>query len=146
MQLPPQDELVLVSSLPPIRAKKLKYFEDANFTSRILPVPDLGKGPRYPDCPPARPNDWGTQERGQHLHLAADTDGAGDTDEGGRAQERVPGDEVAIARPDLDVPESIDGDDSFAGDTALDRLRQAATIRAHGVNEGDKAHDILPAF
>ena len=43
MQLPPQDELVLVSSLPPIRAKKLKYYEDANFIRRVMPVPDLGE-------------------------------------------------------------------------------------------------------
>jgi type IV secretory pathway TraG/TraD family ATPase VirD4 len=33
------DELVLVSSRPPIRAKKARYFEDERFASRILPVP-----------------------------------------------------------------------------------------------------------
>ena len=31
MQLPPADELVLVSGLPPIRAKKLRYYEDRQF-------------------------------------------------------------------------------------------------------------------
>ena len=35
MQLPPDDELVLVSGLAPIRAKKLRYYEDRNFTSRV---------------------------------------------------------------------------------------------------------------
>jgi len=42
MQLPPADELVLVSGLAPIRAKKLRYYEDRNFTSRVLPPPNLG--------------------------------------------------------------------------------------------------------
>ena len=41
MQLPPSDELVLVSGLAPIRAKKARYFEDWRLTKRILPPPDL---------------------------------------------------------------------------------------------------------
>ena len=45
MQLPPQDELVLVSSLPPIRAKKLKYYEDRQF--RPAGVASAGFGKRW---------------------------------------------------------------------------------------------------
>jgi type IV secretion system protein VirD4 len=41
MQLPASDELVLVSGLPPIRARKLRYYEDRNFTTRIFPAPCL---------------------------------------------------------------------------------------------------------
>src|SRR5476649_55957 len=41
MQLPPADELVLVSGLAPIRAKKLRYYEDRNFITRIAPAPVL---------------------------------------------------------------------------------------------------------
>ncbi|AZG78407.1 conjugal transfer protein TraG [Methylocystis rosea] len=41
MQLPPSDELVLVSGLAPIRAKKARYFEDRRLAGRILPPPDL---------------------------------------------------------------------------------------------------------
>jgi type IV secretion system protein VirD4 len=37
MQLPPADELVLVSGVHPIRAKKARYFEDDRFAERILP-------------------------------------------------------------------------------------------------------------
>ena len=37
MQLPPDDELVLVSGVPPIRAKKARYFEDPRLTERVLP-------------------------------------------------------------------------------------------------------------
>jgi type IV secretion system protein VirD4 len=37
MQLPPSDELVLVSGVPPIRAKKARYYEDTRLTERVLP-------------------------------------------------------------------------------------------------------------
>src|SRR5579863_9824584 len=57
MQLPPQDELVLVSGLAPIRARKLRYYEDANFIDRALPAPELAlRG--YRDRPAPRPDDW----------------------------------------------------------------------------------------
>ena len=39
MQLPPSDELVLISGTPPIRAKKARYFKDRRFTMRVLPPP-----------------------------------------------------------------------------------------------------------
>jgi type IV secretion system protein VirD4 len=38
MQLPADDAIVLVSGTPPIRAKKLRYFEDSNFSARCLPA------------------------------------------------------------------------------------------------------------
>lgn len=57
MQLPSDEEIVLVAGHVPVKAKKLKYYEDSNFTSRILPAPRLGfEG--YLDCPPTRPDDW----------------------------------------------------------------------------------------
>jgi type IV secretion system protein VirD4 len=39
MQLPPSDEIVMVAGIPPIRAKKARYFEDDQFQSRILDAP-----------------------------------------------------------------------------------------------------------
>ena len=39
MQLPPEDELVLVSGCQPIRAKKARYYEDRELQARILPPP-----------------------------------------------------------------------------------------------------------
>jgi type IV secretion system protein VirD4 len=41
MQLPPDDELVLVSGCAPIRAKKARYFEDPEMQARILPPPTV---------------------------------------------------------------------------------------------------------
>ncbi|NGX94736.1 MAG: conjugal transfer protein TraG [Bradyrhizobiaceae bacterium] len=40
MQLPPADELVLVSGTPPIRAQKARYFEDRRLNERVRPPPD----------------------------------------------------------------------------------------------------------
>jgi type IV secretion system protein VirD4 len=39
MQLPHDDELVLVSGCHPIRAKKARYYEDRQLQARILPPP-----------------------------------------------------------------------------------------------------------
>ncbi|PWK62001.1 conjugal transfer protein TraG [Roseicyclus mahoneyensis] len=40
MQLPPDDEIVMVVGLPPIRAKKARYFKDPRFVERVLPPPE----------------------------------------------------------------------------------------------------------
>ncbi len=50
MQLPATDELVLVAGTPPIRATKLRYFEDSTFKGRVLPPPTLASGD-YADRP-----------------------------------------------------------------------------------------------
>jgi type IV secretion system protein VirD4 len=54
MQLPPTDELVLVSGLAPIRAKKARYYADRRLAARVLPLPDRQRIARA-----ARPvDDW----------------------------------------------------------------------------------------
>ncbi|MET3645429.1 conjugal transfer protein TraG [Phyllobacterium ifriqiyense] len=52
MQLPPTDEIVMVAGIPPIRGKKVRYYEDARFKERVLPPPNLKR--------PAAvgPDDW----------------------------------------------------------------------------------------
>ena len=54
MQLPPNDEIVMVSGVQPIRAKKARYFEDRRFTERILAPPK----PRAPAERPRPADDW----------------------------------------------------------------------------------------
>jgi type IV secretion system protein VirD4 len=54
MQLPPDDELVLISGCSPIRAKKARYFEDERFRQRLMPPAKLGRI----DGPRDRRNDW----------------------------------------------------------------------------------------
>src|ERR1700681_3717200 len=41
MQLPPHDQLVLVSGIPPIRTRKARYYEDRRLADRILDPPAL---------------------------------------------------------------------------------------------------------
>jgi len=53
MQLPSDDELVLISGCPPIRAKKARYYEDRQLQSRIVPPPT-------PSHTPSRGSDTGS--------------------------------------------------------------------------------------
>ena len=39
MQLPPDDEIVMVAGVHPVRAKKARYYKDARLQARILPAP-----------------------------------------------------------------------------------------------------------
>lgn len=81
MQLPSDEAVVMVSGLAPIRAKKIRYFADANFKPRVLPAPELKPG-RYPDSPAARMDDWS----GMVVNAAIDaspTDSADDSIEDG---------------------------------------------------------------
>ena len=61
MQLPPADELILVSGCHPIRAKKVRYFEDPEMKGRILPPPALTSPSSPPgggSAAPQRHADW----------------------------------------------------------------------------------------
>lgn len=58
MQLPPDDEIVMAAGVPPIRTKKARYFEDARFKERVLPVPaspNAGFTPKADDWSPLKP-------------------------------------------------------------------------------------------
>jgi type IV secretion system protein VirD4 len=57
MQLPPEEAVVMVSSVAPIKARKLRYFADVNFKQRVLPPPALAAS-YYADAPLSRPDDW----------------------------------------------------------------------------------------
>jgi type IV secretion system protein VirD4 len=52
MQLPPSEEIVMVAGIPPVRAKKARYFEDERFRERLLSPPELTP----PDTPLV--DDW----------------------------------------------------------------------------------------
>jgi len=55
MQLPPTDEIVMVSGVHPIRARKARYYEDARLQERILPPP----APTQPKV--SRSDDWSSR-------------------------------------------------------------------------------------
>lgn len=152
MQLPATDELVMVSGLPPIRAKKLRYYQDRNFTARVLPVPFLAEN-GYLDKPEARKDDWSGQVRGIDIRLQTEIDRElpGETD-GGLQQERHPGlPEEATAKPKEPKHDAglglFDESDATADSQAMDRARRLSAVgRAHAINTGDKGDDLLPAF
>ncbi|WP_432769001.1 MAG: conjugal transfer protein TraG [Sphingopyxis sp.] len=57
MQLPPDQEIVMVAGVAPIRASKARYYTDPRFMARILPPPgplEAGEG---------RPDDWTALDR-----------------------------------------------------------------------------------
>jgi type IV secretion system protein VirD4 len=134
MQLAPTDELVLISGHPPIRAKKLRYYEDRRYAARVLPAPALAAD-GYRDRPAARANDWSGQVRGADLRLAGGSDAADGADaEGGLQQARHPVHEIAptiIAEPEaadlLGLGE--DDGDQAAERRAMDRVQQLGTAR-----------------
>jgi len=82
MQLPPDEAVVMVSGHPPIRARKLRYYQDRNFTRRVLPPPALVAG-TYADKPTGRPDDWSGLAIPPPSADAAGSDAGGFADEGG---------------------------------------------------------------
>jgi len=124
MQLPASDELVLISGLAPIRAQKLHYYRDQNFTSRVIAPPPLYTA-YYEDKPKLRSDDWSGQTCEVHprlLELAdSATSGPGVADEGGQQKQRAP---------------ELDG-------KALGSILKSsaeAPDRQHNSNEGDAVH------
>ncbi|MED5500636.1 MAG: conjugal transfer protein TraG [Pseudomonadota bacterium] len=137
MQLPPDEAVVMVSSVAPIKAKKLRYYLDANFKQRVLPVPVLAAG-RYADTPPTRPDDW--RELVVPTVPAASTtasaDGLDDTDDGGSRRLPELSETVAFS-PEPEHPASdlalLDDDDAPLPlpsqlDPAMQRVARQASL------------------
>jgi type IV secretion system protein VirD4 len=148
MQLPPGEELVLVSGVPPIRADKLRYYDDRNFSGRVLPPPVLSEV-GYADAPPSRDHDWVGAVRAPDERLAI---GGGrlSADDGGLQHARQP------ALPSLSrkapVPEQLDlvGLDTEDGDETIALTAPRAMsplLAAHAANQGSaRGDDLMPSF
>ena len=133
MQLPATDELVLIAGTPPIRATKLRYYEDTTFKARVLPPPVLADDD-YTDRPAARTDDWAGIVRGIDARLGAVADGDGDDVGGGLEQARHPGQEIdrqvspdPISADPLGLGE--DDGDLAADQRAMDQARELGTAR-----------------
>ncbi|UCI09515.1 conjugal transfer protein TraG [Mesorhizobium sp. B1-1-8] len=128
MQLPPADEIVMVAGLPPIRAKKARYYEDVRFRDRLLPPPEPARSQNV-DL-----DDW------SHLPVLAraelnETSGAPrQDDEDATESERRLQPELSRARPvektapidnEFEIDPADDADDDAAiGNRRLARLMQ----------------------
>ena len=66
MQLPSDEELVLLAGFSPIKANKIRYFSDQNFTDRVLSPHDISPvSGGYPGAPaPSQRCDWNCPEGG----------------------------------------------------------------------------------
>jgi type IV secretion system protein VirD4 len=139
MQLPPTDEIVLVSGLPPIRAKKARYYEDRRLTARILPPPQLERIDR--DAAPGAPSSYDTDDdwcglvarhenpAAQEVLAAAPSDDEDPANGGIRREPELPEHE-AIAPED---PISTPAPENFiADDLDDDEAIKARILRSQG--------------
>ena len=115
LQLPADAALVLVSGTPPIRARKLAYYTDRNFTMRCLPPPALVRTDR------TNSDDWSGRMRATDARLEQPwsdlVSSAGRTPEMTPPHERAP--ELSDAHADLDLLR----DDDAGGPSACGRRR-----------------------
>ncbi len=149
MQLAPTDELVLVSGTPPIRATKLRYFEDDAFAGRVVPPPSV-EGVSYPDVPPARPDDWTGAVRTVDARLGGSLDEALDApDVGGTEQALHPGAEVAEQTVDeVQAADTLglaeDDADPAVDGRAMEQAGGLGAVRtAYGLEAGERHPDEL---
>ncbi|HEX2581794.1 MAG TPA: conjugal transfer protein TraG [Dongiaceae bacterium] len=142
MQLPASDELVLVSGLPPIRAKKLRYFQDENFIARVLPTPIL-KSDGYEDRPASRPDDWSGQVRTMHAGLEAlIVDELGEKSQNGEGEKQLqhaPGPLEPVPNLPNDLGIVIEDEEKQLP------LFSPTLTRAYGLNE-ERRDPPLPGF
>ena len=125
----------MISGHPPVRAKKLRYFEDRNFTGRLLPPP-LPSAAGTCDAPPPHPHDWLAASLPPACHQApgmaaiAGVEGQG----GGLSREAgaLEGD-LGESRPQaldglIDLDPDFETGDLFAPEPALERAVRLAPL------------------
>ena len=144
MQLPPAEQIVMVAGTPPIRARKLRYYQDPSFARKVLPPPDgegLRSRPGVSALPaPDRPqptHDWHglTASVAPTLRAATETDDSGDeAGSGGKSQERRPDDERgAGSEIDRDLADDLLGPDEETDATLVNPTDRA--LREHTLGE-----------
>lgn len=139
MQLPPDDAVVMASGHPPIRAKKLRYYQDVNFKRRVIKAPALVAAERYHDAPAQREDDWSglsvpETPRAPGVHV--DQYGEAASDEGGLQRQPDLVAEANIgAQPEPSAGDLVvlDDDDSAMPlprdlDPRLQRVARIATL------------------
>ena len=151
MQLGGNEELVLLSGTPPIRANKLRYYEDRRFTARVLSAPTLGDGV-YADRPRERSHDW-AGVRAEPIEFAAEEEAEARGGEGSLQQQRHPGLPGQEATPKPHEPADPlglgeDDDELAAAAPLLARMAPLEPVlAADAINQGsDRGGDLMPSF
>ncbi|MBR1087842.1 conjugal transfer protein TraG [Bradyrhizobium manausense] len=141
MQLPPGDELVLVSGVPPIRAKKARYYEDIRLTERVLSPPQSVSN--RPGLPPS--DDWSRSPApvlnpGQELCSSGGALIADPANGGIRREPELPQHEEIVPEHAKAMPEFTFAEEDPDGDAVRARaLRQQARglARQAALDPGD---------
>ena len=120
MQLPPDDEIVMVAGVRPIRAKKARYFQDRRFAERIMNTPN-------PAVDAVRPDNWaGCAAVANPADIARIVKAQDDAANGGLRREPELPQHVAIA-PEETAPPAKEF--SIVDDAQTDAAKQAALSR-----------------
>jgi len=139
MQLPPSDELVLVSGTPPIRAKKARYFNDRRLAARVLPPPTSAS--LHDDVATsslAPPIDWATLSPSHDARSVGSLAKQADTANSGiRREPELPEHEAITREAPAPLPEFALLDDERSRKT----VRTAALQRSFTAAAGQAAMD-----
>ena len=116
-----------VAGIPPIRAKKARYFEDARFKERLLPPPALAV-PKQ-----AQPDDWislplPAQPANAEAAIANASEDDDPTDSERRHQPELSLSQPFESRPPIANEFEIDGDHNDEGDELPARNRALTGI------------------
>jgi len=137
MQLPAEQELVLLAGFSPIKAHKIRYFTDRNFTDRVLPPFDtspLSNG--YPGATPPSSCDWERRSRSvdDRLALEEEIKTSFENTDGGRAK--------TPELPEQNIESPVQDEDSKSIETAADIQNPINTVRIGALGALSKAHGL----
>ncbi|MDE7548893.1 conjugal transfer protein TraG [Acetobacter fabarum] len=142
-QLPDHEELVMLSGCPPIRALKVRYYQDRRFTTRIMPPPDpavFGRdGDSALDVWSERVVAGGMPGVPSPPDAGSNTDDTDDANSGVRREPELPEHEdIVPERPDPAAEFEIPGSDPEAeAQRAAELRRQGNIIRQAGMDRDD---------
>ncbi|BAV63299.1 MULTISPECIES: conjugal transfer protein TraG [Sphingobium] len=121
MSLPPDDEIVMVAGVHPIRAKKARYFQDQRFAERIMTAPVPAAGTPQAD-------DWtGMVAAADPAEVEKIVRAQEDEANAGLRREPELPDHVAIVKETTDAPPAQEF--SIVEDDPEEAARQAAAVR-----------------
>ena len=150
MQLPSNEELILLSGFSPIKADKVRYYADKNFTGRVSNPPQVTPD-GYGGLSPTAPCVWGSEtrlvddrlyteiEKSEQNRIASalnsKSDAEDDADKGGK--ERSPelsGSKTSLSQhsTELKSPDAAEDDELSPTIKLGEFVRETATLaRAH---------------
>jgi type IV secretion system protein VirD4 len=138
MQLPSDDEIILVSGAAPIRAQKVRYFRDAQLTARIQKPPSVEASA---PVSPAGPNDWSSLQPVAPPQEAGTKKPTDDGDGGIRREPEIPehedvAPELPFPREEFAALEDEPDDEAQRARTMQTRFRTVARQAALDPDDG----------